>query len=67
MKEAMDKINRQIGELIDRAQAIVVLQADNPDSDSLGSALALLRRPRQAGSSLLRHGNPNIFKIYAGV
>lgn len=31
----------QIKEIIARAQRIVVLQADNPDGDSLGSALAL--------------------------
>ena len=31
----------QIKEIIDGAQRIVVLQADNPDGDSLGSALAL--------------------------
>ncbi len=31
----------KIGELIDGANRILVLQADNPDGDSLGSALAL--------------------------
>ena len=31
----------QIKEIIDGAQRIIVLQADNPDADSLGSALAL--------------------------
>jgi bifunctional oligoribonuclease and PAP phosphatase NrnA len=31
----------QIGELIEKAQVIVIIQADNPDADSLGSALAL--------------------------
>jgi bifunctional oligoribonuclease and PAP phosphatase NrnA len=31
----------QIKEIIDGSQRIVVLQADNPDADSLGSALAL--------------------------
>lgn len=31
----------QIKQIIDSAQRIVVLQADNPDGDSLGSALAL--------------------------
>jgi bifunctional oligoribonuclease and PAP phosphatase NrnA len=31
----------KIGELLTSAQRIVVLQADNPDGDSLGSALAL--------------------------
>lgn len=31
----------RIKELVDGAQRIVVVQADNPDSDSLGSALAL--------------------------
>src|SRR5687768_5974505 len=31
----------QIQELLGTAQRIVVLQADNPDGDSLGSALAL--------------------------
>src|SRR6266508_434019 len=32
---------KQIGEILDAAQRVVVLQADNPDGDSLGSALAL--------------------------
>ncbi len=31
----------KIGELIDGAQRILIMQADNPDGDSLGSALAL--------------------------
>ena len=31
----------QMKEIIDNAQRVVVLQADNPDADSLGSALAL--------------------------
>jgi phosphoesterase RecJ-like protein len=31
----------QIKQLVDKAQRIVILQADNPDADSLGSALAL--------------------------
>jgi phosphoesterase RecJ-like protein len=31
----------QIKEIIDKAQHIVIVQADNPDADSLGSALAL--------------------------
>lgn len=31
----------EIAALIDKAQKIVILQADNPDGDSLGSALAL--------------------------
>lgn len=33
--------NHQIGEILNTAQKIVILQADNPDADSLGSALAL--------------------------
>ena len=32
---------RQIGEIINSAKSIVVVQADNPDADSLSSALAL--------------------------
>lgn len=36
----MDKV-KQIKELVDKAQRIVIIQADNPDADSLGSALAL--------------------------
>lgn len=32
---------QQIREILDGAQRIVILQADNPDGDSLGSALAL--------------------------
>src|SRR5688572_3733202 len=31
----------QIREILDAARRVVVLQADNPDGDSLGSALAL--------------------------
>lgn len=31
----------QIGQLVSGAQRIVIIQADNPDADSLGSALAL--------------------------
>lgn len=34
-------MNQKIAELVESAQKIVVLQADNPDADSLGSALAL--------------------------
>lgn len=34
-------MTEQIKEIIDSAQRIVVLQADNPDADSLGTALAL--------------------------
>lgn len=33
--------NKQIKEIVDAADKIVVIQADNPDADSLGSALAL--------------------------
>ena len=32
---------KQIGEILSGAQRVLVLQADNPDGDSLGSALAL--------------------------
>jgi phosphoesterase RecJ-like protein len=32
---------QQIKELVEKAQRIVIIQADNPDADSLGSALAL--------------------------
>lgn len=31
----------QIGQIIDNASTILIIQADNPDADSLGSALAL--------------------------
>lgn len=34
-------MEEQIRQLVDGAQKIVVIQADNPDADSLGSALAL--------------------------
>lgn len=37
----MRKMQEKIKELVDGAQKIVVVQADNPDADSLGSALAL--------------------------
>ncbi len=33
--------SQQISEILNTAQKIVILQADNPDADSLGSALAL--------------------------
>lgn len=36
-----DKVLTDLRELIDRAEHIVVVQADNPDADSLGSALLL--------------------------
>lgn len=34
-------MNNKIKEIVSKAQTIVILQADNPDADSLGSALAL--------------------------
>ena len=34
-------MQEKIRETIEAAQKIVVIQADNPDADSLGSALAL--------------------------
>ncbi len=37
----MDKDIEQLQKLITDAQTIVIIQADNPDADSLGSALAL--------------------------
>jgi len=37
----MYKQAEQIKKLLDKAEKIVVIQADNPDADSLGSALAL--------------------------
>jgi len=37
----MLKMQEKIKQLVDTAQKIVVVQADNPDADSLGSALAL--------------------------
>ncbi len=37
----MEKSADQIRELVQAAQKIVIVQADNPDADSLGSALAL--------------------------
>lgn len=37
----MRKMQEKIKELVNSAQKIVVVQADNPDADSLGSALAL--------------------------
>lgn len=32
---------KQIGQIVDKAEHILIIQADNPDGDSLGSALAL--------------------------
>src|SRR6185312_14719386 len=37
----MYKEAQQIKSIIDKAERIVIVQADNPDADSLGSALAL--------------------------
>ncbi len=37
----MDKLTAQFQQLVEAAKYIVVIQADNPDGDSLGSALAL--------------------------
>ncbi len=36
-----EKISNQIAELIKNAESILIIQAENPDGDSLGSALAL--------------------------
>lgn len=33
--------SEKVAELVAKAERIIVLQADNPDADSLGSALAL--------------------------
>jgi phosphoesterase RecJ-like protein len=33
--------SKRLGEIVDAARKIVIVQADNPDADSLGSALAL--------------------------
>lgn len=41
MNTQVDALYSQARELIDKAQTIVIIQADNPDGDSLGSALAL--------------------------
>ena len=35
------ELAKQAKELIDNSQRIVIVQADNPDADSLGSALAM--------------------------
>ena len=35
------KESKEIGELVNNANKILIMQADNPDGDSLGSALAL--------------------------
>jgi bifunctional oligoribonuclease and PAP phosphatase NrnA len=37
----MYKESKRLGEIVDAARKIVIVQADNPDADSLGSALAL--------------------------
>src|SRR5665213_1750941 len=37
----MYKQAEQIKNLLDGAQKVIIIQADNPDADSLGSALAL--------------------------
>lgn len=41
MKLTTYKEGDQIKQLVDKADTLVVLQADNPDADSLGSALAM--------------------------
>ncbi len=40
-KEMLDQKNQQLGELVSKATKIVIIQADNPDGDSLASSLAL--------------------------
>lgn len=46
----------QIKEIIDSAQRIVILQADNPDGDSLGAALALEQILGNMGKSVYLYG-----------
>lgn len=37
----MEQLHRELSKLVDTAKHIIIIQADNPDGDSLGSALAL--------------------------
>lgn len=54
----MNKTNKSLKDIIDKAQNIVIIQADNPDGDSLASALALEQILHQLGK------NPH---MYCGV
>lgn len=48
----MELMNRKIAELMASASKIVIVQADNPDADSLGSALALEQILGEMGKSV---------------
>jgi phosphoesterase RecJ-like protein len=53
-------MEEKISEAIEVAQKIVILQADNPDADSLGSALALEHLLGDAGKSVYLYCGVNI-------
>ncbi len=62
-------MNDQIKTIIDDAQRIVVLQADNPDADSLGSALALEQILSNAGKDVYLYcavDIPNYLRYLSG-
>jgi bifunctional oligoribonuclease and PAP phosphatase NrnA len=45
----------QIGEIIDRVKKIVIVQADNPDTDSLASSLALEHILEEQGKEIIMY------------
>lgn len=56
----MPKMQEKIKSVIDGAQRVVVIQADNPDADSLGSALALEHILSDLGKDVLLYCGVNI-------
>lgn len=58
----MNKLNKLIKELIGDAHKIVVVQAENPDGDSIGSALALEEILGDMGKDVLLHCSVEIPK-----
>ncbi len=62
-------MNDQIKNIVDNAKRIVILQADNPDADSLGSALALEQILSNAGKDVYLYcavDIPNYLRYLSG-
>ena len=62
-------MEKKIKELVDGAQRVLVLQADNPDADSLASALALEQILEEAGKNVYLYCGidvPEYLKYLAG-
>lgn len=68
-KSMANEHTQQIKDLIDGAERIVILQADNPDADSLASALALEQILEEMGKKTWLYGGidvPGYLKYLAG-